>query len=124
MVKSLRHSRIRLIAWIAGCALVCLASPTLAQYDNGGWQIMQESELAGFLWTPLRPVGACESKQIWYLLPNYRYPGLDQPIETVLTPVSEVIFEDERSFRRAMEEQFPGGHFVLSISVEEREECW
>ena len=123
MIKAICH-RFLMTVWL--CCLVSflsLAPAILAQLDEGGIAIVQEGNLAGVVWVPERPAMACEYKEVWYLFPSYIYPSLDQPVETLLTVAPEYDYEDEKSFRVAMEEEYPGGHFVMTVAVEERDEC-
>ncbi len=123
MFKTTKRSL--LIPSLAAClALLPLNAPAvLAQLDEGGIALFQDDQLAGVVWIPERPPEACEYKELWYLFSSYEYPGLDHPITTILEVAPEYSFEDEDSFRFAMEDEFPDGHFVLTVSIEEREDC-
>ncbi len=123
MTKTLNYRRIIACLVAAWLSLPGFAPPVSAQLDLGSFYLIQEGEIAGLLWQPRKTAESCESKELWYLFPNYTYPSLEQPIETVLEVAPDYIFEGEASFRLAMKELFPGGRFVLTVAVEEREEC-
>ncbi|MCH9651424.1 MAG: hypothetical protein K0U98_24570 [Deltaproteobacteria bacterium] len=108
---------------IFALASILIAANAFAQCDPGCKVLIQGEVQVGVMWVPERLPEACEYQEHWYLFQDYRYPGSDNPIDTVIRPTSERHFENLEDFRTTVEREYPGGRHITTIAIEHREDC-
>lgn len=106
-------------------ALVSLLAPgqAIAQIDPGTKILIQIDRFVGVLWVPERLPEACEYQEHWYLLPEYRYPGNDNPIDTVIRHDPDQNFDNLEQFLDTMKSDYPEGRHITTVAIEHREDC-
>ncbi|MCH9648321.1 MAG: hypothetical protein K0U98_08785 [Deltaproteobacteria bacterium] len=94
-----------------------------AQVDPGMKILIQVDSQVGVLWVPERLPEACEYQEHWYLFPEYRYPGDEHAIDTVIRPEPDLGFDNLEEFLAVMESEYPDGRHITTIAIEHREDC-
>ncbi|MCH9647375.1 MAG: hypothetical protein K0U98_03990 [Deltaproteobacteria bacterium] len=106
-------------------ALASLLVPgqAFAQIDPGTKILIQYDRLVGVLWVPERLPEACEYQEHWYLFPEYRYPGNENPIDTLIRHDPDQHFENLEHFLDTMKSEFPDGRPITTVAIEHRDDC-
>ncbi len=112
----------------AACLAVALVFALLAveasaQFDPGEKSLIQFGNEVGVLWVPERLPEACEYQEHWYLFPDYRYPGEENPVDTLIQPNPEQRFDKLEDFLANMESEHPEGRYITTVAIEHREDC-
>ncbi|MCH9648322.1 MAG: hypothetical protein K0U98_08790 [Deltaproteobacteria bacterium] len=107
----------------AALVSLLLAVDAMAQFDPGEKSLIQFGTQVGVLWVPERLPEACEYQEHWYLFPDYRYPGEDNPVDLVIQPNPDQRFENLEEFLDTMESEHPEGRYITTVAIEHREDC-